>query len=211
MFPGAMGRRRNCIHGSHTGLHPWVVGAVGTKIIQRGERMADEIQLVVFTLNAGDMTCEYGVPITQVQEIIRLTTPTRLPQVPAFVEGIINLRGDIIPIIDLKKRFNMPTDEYTDETRIIVVDIEGKTVGIIVDQVAEVLRLPEQCGTTPGGYWGTDCGIPHRGRKARGPFAHHARCDQGALRRRKKSAQQHVINHESALLIFQQGFYFNTN
>ena len=118
-----------------------VVDAVGTTLIQRGEMMADEIQLVVFTLNAGDMTCEYGVPITQVQEIIRLTTPTRLPQVPAFVEGIINLRGNIIPIIDLKKRFNMPTDEYTDETRIIVVDIDG-TVGIIVDQVAEVLRLP---------------------------------------------------------------------
>ena len=77
-----------------------VVDAVGTTLIQRGERMADEIQLVVFTLNAGDTTCEYGVPITQVQEIIRLTTPTRLPQVPAFVEGIINLRGNIIPIID---------------------------------------------------------------------------------------------------------------
>jgi len=137
-----MARGRNCIRGSPIGLHPWVVDAVGTTIIQRGEMMADEIQLVVFTLNAGDMTCEYGVPITQVQEIIRLTTPTRLPQVPAFVEGIINLRGSIIPIIDLKKRFNMPTAEYTDETRIIVVDIEGKTVGIIVDQVAEVLRLP---------------------------------------------------------------------
>jgi len=103
--------------------------------------LADEIQLVVFTLKAGPTTCEYGVPITQVQEINRLTTPTKLPQVPAFVEGIINLRGNVIPIIDLKKRFNMPTSEYTDETRIIVVDIEGKTVGIIVDQVSEVLRL----------------------------------------------------------------------
>ena len=109
---------------------------------ERGDVMAEEIQLVVFTLKAGDITCEYGVPITQVQEIIRLTTPTRLPQVPAFVEGIINLRGNVIPVIDLKKRFNMPTAEYTDETRIIVVEIEGKTVGIIVDQVAEVLRLP---------------------------------------------------------------------
>jgi len=128
VVPEAMARGRNCIRGSPIGLHPWVVDAVGTTIIQRGEMMADEIQLVVFTLNAGDMTCEYGVPITQVQEIIRLTTPTRLPQVPAFVEGIINLRGSIIPIIDLKKRFNMPTAEYTDETRIIVVDIEGKTV-----------------------------------------------------------------------------------
>jgi purine-binding chemotaxis protein CheW len=120
-----------------------VVYAVGTTTTKKwGASMAEEIQLVVFTLKAGENTCEYGVPITQVQEIIRLTAPTRLPQVPAFVEGIINLRGSVIPIIDLKKRFNMPMAEYTDETRIIVVDIEGKTVGIIVDQVAEVLRLP---------------------------------------------------------------------
>ncbi|NLV16516.1 MAG: chemotaxis protein CheW [Syntrophomonadaceae bacterium] len=100
------------------------------------------MQLVVFTLKAGTNVGEYGVPITQVQEIIRLTTPTRLPQVPAFVEGIINLRGNVIPIIDQKKRFNMPASESTDETRIIVVDIEGKTVGLIVDQVLEVLRIP---------------------------------------------------------------------
>lgn len=104
--------------------------------------MADEIQLVVFTLKSGDAVCEYGVPITQVQEINRLTTPTKLPKVPAFVEGIINLRGNVIPIIDLKKRFDMPATEHTDDTRIIVVDIDGKTVGIVVDEVTEVLRLP---------------------------------------------------------------------
>lgn len=103
--------------------------------------LADEMQLVVFSLKAGPIVGEYGVPITQVQEIIRLTEPTRLPQVPVFVEGIINLRGNVIPIIDLKKRFNMPVADSTDETRIIVVDIEGKTVGLIVDQVLEVLRL----------------------------------------------------------------------
>ncbi len=59
-----------------------------------------------------------------------------------FVEGIINLRGNVIPIIDLKKRFNLATSDYTDDTRIIVVEIGGQTVGIIVDEVAEVLRLP---------------------------------------------------------------------
>lgn len=104
--------------------------------------MADEIQLVVFTLKAGNSVCEYGVPITQVQEINRLTTPTKLPQVPGFVEGITNLRGHVIPIIDLKKRFDMASSEYTEDTRIIVVEIGGQTVGIIVDEVTEVLRLP---------------------------------------------------------------------
>jgi len=69
--------------------------------------MADEIQLVVFTLKQNDAICEYGVPITKVQEIIPMANPTRLPQAPDFVEGIINLRGRIIPIIDLKKRFDM--------------------------------------------------------------------------------------------------------
>lgn len=109
---------------------------------QEVRELADEIQLVVFTLKAGDSVCEYGVPITQVQEINRLTTPTKLPQVPSFVEGIINLRGSVIPVIDLKKRFNMETSDYTDDTRIIVVEIAGHTVGIVVDEVTEVLRLP---------------------------------------------------------------------
>lgn len=103
--------------------------------------MADEIQLVVFMLKQGDGVCEYGVPITQVQEIITMTRPTQLPQAPDFVEGIINLRGRIIPIIDLKKRFQMGTSDITSDTRSVVVEVEGQTVGIIVDEVSEVLRL----------------------------------------------------------------------
>lgn len=103
--------------------------------------MAEEIQLVVFMLKQGDMVCEYGVPITQVQEIITMTRPTQLPQAPDFVEGLINLRGRIIPIIDLKKRFQMGTSDITNDTRSVVVEVEGQTVGIIVDEVSEVLRL----------------------------------------------------------------------
>ena len=103
--------------------------------------MAEEIQLVVFMLRQGDVVCEYGVPITQVQEIITMTRPTQLPQAPDFVEGIINLRGKIIPIIDLKKRFQMGSSDITSDTRSVVVEVEGQTVGIIVDEVSEVLRL----------------------------------------------------------------------
>jgi len=105
--------------------------------------MADETQLVVFKLKTGDVVCEYGVPITKVQEIIPMAEPTRLPQVPDFVEGIINLRGKIIPIIDLKKRFAMEASQVTSESRSVVVEVEGQTVGIIVDEVSEVLRLSQ--------------------------------------------------------------------
>ncbi len=105
--------------------------------------MAEETQLVVFKLKTGDQVCEYGVPITKVQEIIPMANPTKLPQVPDFVEGIINLRGRIIPIIDLKKRFGMNASQVSSESRSVVVEVDGQTVGIIVDEVSEVLRLPQ--------------------------------------------------------------------
>lgn len=97
-----------------------------------------EIQLVVFGLGSE----EYGVPITQVQEINRVINPTKIPQSPPFVEGVINLRGNVIPVIDLKKRFSLPLTEHTANTRIIVVNIGQHTVGVIVDAVTEVLRVP---------------------------------------------------------------------
>lgn len=97
----------------------------------------EDLQLVVFRL-ANE---EYGLPITKVQEINRLTPITKLPQTPVFMEGVINLRGRIIPVIDLRKRFELAVEEYTDDTRIIVVDFNGQTVGVIVDAVTEVVRL----------------------------------------------------------------------
>ena len=99
----------------------------------------EELQLVIFHLAKE----EYGLPITKVQEINRLVPITRLPQTPSFMEGIINLRGFIIPIVDLRKRFQLPAVEHTDETRIIVVEVNGQTIGIIVDSVAEVVRLSQ--------------------------------------------------------------------
>ena len=97
-----------------------------------------ELQLVVFRLAKE----EYGLPITKVQEINRLVPITKLPQTPAFMEGIINLRGRIIPVIDLRKRFSLAVSEHNDDTRIIIVEVSGQTVGIIVDAVTEVVRLP---------------------------------------------------------------------
>ncbi|MBP2662199.1 MAG: cheW 2 [Firmicutes bacterium] len=96
-----------------------------------------EFQLVIFRLAQE----EYGLPITKVQEINRLVPITKLPQTPPFMEGIINLRGQIIPVIDLRKRFTLAVSEYNDDSRIIIVEIDGETVGVIVDAVAEVVQI----------------------------------------------------------------------
>ena len=96
-----------------------------------------EQQLVVF-----DLASEaYGVDIGAVREIIRLQDITRVPRTPDFVEGVINLRGKVIPVVDLRKRFMLPVAEQTDDNRIVVVDIGGQDIGVVVDAVTEVLRI----------------------------------------------------------------------
>ncbi|HBB66277.1 MAG: chemotaxis protein CheW [Elusimicrobia bacterium GWA2_56_46] len=94
-------------------------------------------QLVVFSLSSE----EYGVPITQIQEIIRLPEITRIPGMPGFIEGVINLRGRIIPVIDLRGRFGLEQKERTEKNRIVVADAGGQTVGLVVDGVSEVLQI----------------------------------------------------------------------
>lgn len=96
------------------------------------------LQLVTFRLGNE----EFSLDILKVQEIIRHMELTRVPRTPDFVEGVINLRGRVIPVLDLRKRFGLPADEKTNETRIIVVDVDNRTVGFKVDAVSEVLRLP---------------------------------------------------------------------
>ena len=98
----------------------------------------DTIQVVSFKLGAE----EYGVDIAQVQEINRMVAVTHVPRAPVFMEGVINLRGQLIPIIDLRTRFAMPRAEHTKSTRIVVTEIGTKRVGMVVDSVSEVLRLP---------------------------------------------------------------------
>src|SRR5437764_5959127 len=107
---------------------------------QRATEMAvngDERQLVVSQLGAE----LYGVEISRVHEIIRLQSVTRVPKAPAFVEGVINLRGKVIPVVDLRRRFGLPTADHTRASRIVVVEIGDQVVGIIVDGVSEVLRV----------------------------------------------------------------------
>jgi len=86
---------------------------------------------------------EYGLDILKVKEVIRIREITRLPKAPSFVRGIINLRGDVIPIVDLRDRFGLENKEYTEMTRVIVVDVESKLVGMVVDSASQVVRIPE--------------------------------------------------------------------
>jgi purine-binding chemotaxis protein CheW len=86
----------------------------------------------------------YGIEIKYVTEIIGMQTITEVPDLPEYVKGIINLRGKIIPVLDVRLRFKKTAREYNDRTCIIVVDIKEVAVGLIVDTVAEVLNIPEQ-------------------------------------------------------------------
>lgn len=103
------------------------------------EESADDLlQLVIFQLGGE----EFGVEIMQVQEIIRMPDITRIPQSPEFVEGVINLRGKIIVVINLDTRFGLDLKELDENSRIIIVEVGETVVGMIVDSVSEVLRLP---------------------------------------------------------------------
>jgi purine-binding chemotaxis protein CheW len=108
--------------------------------------MTDSIQVVSFKLGSE----EYGVDIGQVQEINRMVAVTKVPRAPHFMEGVINLRGQLIPIIDLRTRFGMERVEHSKSTRIVVTEIGTKRIGMVVDSVSEVLRLPlEQIEEAP--------------------------------------------------------------
>ena len=97
-----------------------------------------EMQLVVFEL--GDES--FGVDISRVQDINRMQEITEIPHAPESVVGVINLRGRVIPVIDLRKRFGLPDAVHTKDTRIVVVHLEGNLIGVIVDAVSQVLRIP---------------------------------------------------------------------
>lgn len=96
-----------------------------------------EKQYVVFNLGKE----EFGIDIMRVKEIIPYKESTNVPKTPDFIDGIINYRGGVIPIINLKKRFDMNTTEITKETRIIVINLEDKEIGFVVDQASQTIRL----------------------------------------------------------------------
>jgi purine-binding chemotaxis protein CheW len=97
------------------------------------------IQLVSFILE----DVEYGIDILSVHEIMRIPEITRLPNTPSFIVGVINLRGNIIPVVDVRLRFGMSHADVTELTRIIVIETNDKLVGLMVDNVYQVVRLPQ--------------------------------------------------------------------
>ena len=101
-----------------------------------------EHQLVVFGLGSE----EFGIDISQVREIVRLQNITAIPQSLDFIEGIVNLRGQIVPIVDLCKRFETKNGRNADESqrRIIVVNMGNQNIGVLVDGGSEILRIPEE-------------------------------------------------------------------
>jgi purine-binding chemotaxis protein CheW len=103
------------------------------------------LQLVSFILGNE----EFGVDILNVQEINRIMQITKVPNAPDYVEGVINLRGRVIPVIDLRCKLGMEKKKPDKNTRIIVIEIKGRTVGFIVDAVKEVIRIPENITEEP--------------------------------------------------------------
>ena len=103
------------------------------------------LQLVSFQIGGE----EFGVDILKVQEINRTVEVTRVPNAPPFVEGVINLRGKVIPVVSLRARFGMERKEHDKDTRIVVVELRGMTVGFIVDAVNEVLRISRSVTEPP--------------------------------------------------------------
>jgi len=105
------------------------------------------LQLVTFQVGS----VEFGIDILSVQQISRMLEITPLSQAPPYVEGAIDLRGKAIPIVDLRKRFNLEAKECDNNTRIVVVEISGNLVGMIVDSVSEVLRTAKRTVEPPSG------------------------------------------------------------
>ena len=100
--------------------------------------MAKNIQIVVFGIGKES----YCVPIDAVQEIVRVPEVTTVPDAPAFFEGVINLRGRIVPVVDLRVRLRLPRVERTRSTRVLVTENGGSVIGLMVDAVSEVCKLP---------------------------------------------------------------------
>lgn len=101
---------------------------------------SEEIQVVMFSL-ANE---EFAAKTNQIREITKMIEITKMPKAPSFIEGVMNLRGQVIAVIDLAKQLGLPTSEWGEETRNMVVDMDGNIVGMIVDAVTEVLKISKE-------------------------------------------------------------------
>ncbi|MBN1301020.1 MAG: purine-binding chemotaxis protein CheW [Melioribacteraceae bacterium] len=113
--------------------------------MSKTENLENILQLVTFKINCE----EFGIDIFKVREINKMMQITKVPNAPYYVEGVVNLRGKVIPVIDLRLRLGMERKEYNNQTRIVVAELADKHLGFVVDEVNEVLRIPEEIIETP--------------------------------------------------------------
>jgi purine-binding chemotaxis protein CheW len=106
-------------------------------ILATHKEEAKELHLVTFNLGE-----EYGVPINQVQEIVRVGGITMVPNSPSYMEGVINLRGRVLPVLNLRKRLNLSGREMSNASRIVVTEVGSKVIGLLVDAVSYVIKIP---------------------------------------------------------------------
>ena len=110
------------------------------------ETVSDELKLIIFKLGRE----EYGMDILKVQEIRGYEPPTRIAHAPEFIKGVVNLRGTIIPIVDMRLKFNCSQAEYNDFTVVIILNLRNRVVGIVVDSVSDVMELaPDNIRAAP--------------------------------------------------------------
>jgi len=107
-----------------------------------------QVQLVTFSVGA----VSFKINVFQVHEILRYQEPTPMPKSPAFVEGVLDVRGTLVPVVDLRKRFEAHDLRYDDDTRIVLVDFQSERLGLIVDEVSEVMRVAETAVNAPPQY-----------------------------------------------------------
>ncbi len=107
-----------------------------------------QVQLVTFRVGGE----EFGLDVFSVHEILNYQQPTPMPRAPEFVEGVLDVRGTLVPIVDLRRRFETPEVVYGNDTRIVLVDFNDERLGLVVDSVTEVLRAPETAVSPPPAY-----------------------------------------------------------
>lgn len=107
-----------------------------------------QVQLVTFRVGGE----EFGLDVFSVHEILRYQGVTPVPRAPAFVEGVLDVRGSVIPVVDLRRRFEVREFAWDDDTRIVLVEYSGERLGLVVDSVTEVLRAPETSISPPPAY-----------------------------------------------------------
>jgi purine-binding chemotaxis protein CheW len=126
-------------------------------------QLDDIVQLVGFMI--GDE--EYAIPILAIQEIIKPFPWTRVPQVPTYILGVFNLRGSVIPLIDLRSKFNLPSKKHSDDTRFIVMRNGDDVAGFVIDRLTMAIRLKkEDIGPAPDTVNGDDTIIDGVGKQA---------------------------------------------